>query len=544
MSIHHPGASSPHAGLDRTRRGILALYAEKGFLTGDLLGSDGIYSADDAAAIVRSFLDEVGPHVAPPDAWRFARALVHWAGPEAAVAGVVSTLEACRPPESTALMLIVAALGTDDRLPLSSPPPAVLAALAEAMWSTTGPGEQGVAALLFTLWCSPAFTRQAIAEALMAIPKPDGERAALAAQGALSPFAPAVRGGFVRALTALQTPDADVFLSLLSPEDLGDEAYAMARNLKTHEGPVPRKARAIADTPLAWPVEAAYATYPDDLGSQSIYIARRRPGGTLALFGGVVNERLGLVEGTAAPNMPTEELSEVLERLGAAEALEVPYPYALARLNAGEATTARGGYPLPLGYVVGRYLLAGLNAEGAPDLEAEARVRYDAALLPHTGAVLHTRAARQWAINPWTDSGRAFYTELANTFEWDRPDPTQTPVFPEALYRELDHPFALRATEAQLEAIDLAARRVFPAMWTSVERGAWADRLRQLMMLFALEGRVRLASAAATAAVALGQGEGLNLGFLTELMRCSGAMGAMRTHREPGRGCLRDQLGR
>lgn len=120
--------------------------------------------------------------------------------------------------------------------------------------------------------------------------------------------------------------------------------------------------RTVPGIPLGWPVIAAFAS-PEHDGVQDLYVARQRPDGLIALFMGRMSGPL-VEDACGNPGMSEAEYQSCLADLRQASPLHACTPSeVLRRIDAGAEAVRRAGYPMPFGFQVARYLLAGARPD-------------------------------------------------------------------------------------------------------------------------------------------------------------------------------------
>lgn len=315
----------------------------------------------------------------PVEMSQFAAFLVLTVGEKAAAGGferLLGRLGEAAP--IAALALLEAALG----LSAGMEPPGDAEAhrqMAGQMIARMPKGERGAVALLETLFMTTHAMRGPLA--LAVAEELTGDRAlSFWALAVLSPFEAPIRHRMLELLAERGGAAGRAFLEALTPENAGSEASALARRCLMRLGPEPaRKGRKpqIKGSPLAWPLEAAFASPLDESGSQSFYVVRRRAPSKVALFSFVASEVRGIANAMLEPELGLEEVVALLSELNVPGAMlkEVPADDVLARLDEALAVAERTRVPQPVLFDAGCYMLAGLREAGAVEAAPKARAK-------------------------------------------------------------------------------------------------------------------------------------------------------------------------
>jgi hypothetical protein len=385
---------------------------------------------------------------------------------------------------------------------------------------------QGPVALNQTLLELPAVLRAPLIAAMLQEGRTTKAKTAFAALALLFPFDGATKRHALDWLVAKGGDDASAFLAGVPGNAVDKTTKALISKAKKGMGPLTAApAKDLPCVPIHWPVVDAFATPVDGQGSQGLYLVRQISARRVALIGAVCNDVRGLADGLNLPSTSLGDLREMVDALSedGVDLVPVPAEYVIQRVQAGIEQARARQLPLPMAVQAGLYLLAGVPAAEPVDVMAAAGEWADAAMLPETHFILHTRACSAWYFTEEDGVSAKFFAAADKAMAKLAPQQHELQV-PLAISQEADEPDGLLLW-LHLEgflAKEVAAE--VDRLFTAERRRRWSQRLAEMAFWFDQDGRGTMGDLAATAAVALAPESGVALAdqpLLAAMLRLS-----------------------
>jgi hypothetical protein len=274
----------------------------------------------------------------------------------------------------------------------------------------------------------------------------------------------------------------------------------------------------------AWPVAGAWATRIDCIGSQAVYLARRRPNDDVAFISVVISDDRGVVDGMGELGTSLRAVEKLAQRSAlppGAPLNIVPPEYITFRVRQALETSRRAKRVPAADYQRWSFLLDGIDDTWEPDLEGLGRQWADPNLLDQTNALISAIEFSDWWPDPEARSEGAATRRFLQDVQRDlgqvatvtEPPSGQLSVPPilgeianETHFLASLWPYTAEATAAIERRVDEHLERILP----KGRQKRFRDALLQMAYLADLGGRTTMRDLISTAAWAMDPASGIN----------------------------------
>ncbi|MGH2409229.1 MAG: hypothetical protein ACRDGS_02555, partial [Chloroflexota bacterium] len=344
-----------------------------------------------------------------------------------------------------------------------------------------------------------------------------------------APLSPNTLEHAVRMLEATRDPEA--LKLLVTQSDVGQSRVVR----RAAKGAIFRLRQAVVSLPVpepvqsphrdaaAWPVAGAWATRIDCIGSQAVYLARRRPNDDVAFISVVLSDDRGVVDGMGELGTSLRAVEKLAQRSAlppGAPLNVVPPEYIPFRVRQGLETSRRAKRVPAADYQRWSFLLNGLDDTWELNLEGLSGQWADPGVLDQTGALLSAIEFSDWWPDPESKTEGAATRRFLQDVQRDLDQlatPTEPPSDLSAMPPILGNiasethflaslwPYTAEATAAIERRIDEHLERILP----KGRQRRFRDALLQMAYLADLGGRTTMRTLISTAAWAMDPASGI-----------------------------------